>query len=63
MSKREEALTRQARKAKQDQRKLRKKILEQKLRNSVSAMDPEGQQEAIETIIKKDKISQNHWII
>ena len=43
MAKWAEALTRRARKAKRDQRKLRKELLEQKLRDSVSAMATEEQ--------------------
>ena len=43
------ALAKQARKAKRNQRKLRKEFLEQRLRELVSAMEPEEQQEAIET--------------
>ena len=56
-------LANQARKAKRNQRKLRKEFLEQRLRDSVSAMEPEGQREAIETIIKRDQMQQNHRII
>ena len=56
MAKWEAALTKRARKAKQDQRKLRREFLEKQLRESVSARDPEEQQAAIETILKRDKI-------
>ena len=62
MAKWAEVLTRRARKAKRDQRKLRKEFLEQKLRDSVSAMATEEQREAIETILKRDKMRQNHRI-
>ena len=57
------ALTKQARKAKRIQRKLRKEFLEKRLRESVSAMEPEEQQKAIETILKRDKLQQSHMII
>ena len=63
MAKWEAALTKWARKAKQDQRKLQREFLEKRLRESVSARNPEVQQEAIEMILKKDKMRQNHRII
>ena len=63
MAKWEAALTKRARKAKRDQRKLRREFLEKRLRESVSARNPEEQQEAIETILKRDKMRQNHLII
>ena len=59
----EAALTKRARKAKQDQRKLRRECLEKRLRESVSTRNPEEQQEAIEKILKRDKMRQNHQII
>ena len=46
-----------------DQRKLRREFLEKKLRESASVMAPEGLQEAVETILKRDKMRQNHKII
>ena len=57
------ALANQARKARRNQQKLRKEFLEQRLRDSVSGMEPDEQQEAIETIIKRDKMRQIHRII
>ena len=63
MAKWAEALMRRARKAKRDQRKLQNEFLEQKLRESVSAMATEEEIEAIETILQRDKIRQNHRII
>ena len=63
MAKWVEALAKQAKKAKRNQQKLRKEFLEQQLRDSVSAMEPEEQQEAIKTIMTKDKMRQNHKII
>ena len=63
MAKWEAALTKRARKATRDQRKLQREFLEKKLRESISARDPEEQQEAIETVLKKDKMRQNHRII
>ena len=57
------ALAKQARKAKRNQRKLQKEFLEKRLRESVSAMEPEEQQKAIETILKRDKLRQSHMII
>ena len=57
------ALAKQARKAKRNQRKLRNEFLEQRLRDSASAMAREEQREAIETILKRDRLQQNHRII
>ena len=45
------ALTKQTRKAKRNQQKLQKEFLEQRVRESVSAMAPEEQRKTIETIV------------
>ena len=58
-----ETMTKQAKKAKRKHRKQRKEFLEQRLRQSVSAMAPVEQQEAIEMILGQDKKKQNHQII
>ena len=56
-------LKKRARKATRDQQKLQWEFLEKKLRESVSAIDLEEQREALETIMKRDKMRQNHRII
>ena len=62
MAKWAEALTKRVRKTTRDQQKLRREFLKKKVRESVSAMDPEEQREAIKKILQKDKIRQNHRI-